>query len=144
VRLNVEQLAGLLQVSAAWVRRLTHEGTLQKVDGRYRLVDSVQAYLRYVRDEQRRTGKAEATNRVLEARAHDIEVRTRQREKKLIETDDAINVLDQIVGIVLTEISQLPARTSDLKARQIIDSEVRKMRDRIAIKAKQKVRELSA
>src|SRR5262252_8261104 len=89
--LNVEQAAGLLQVSTAWIRRLTNEGVLSKTNGRYRLIDTVQAYLRYQKDENRRTGKPALQNRVIEARAREIEVRTRLRERSLIEIDDALD-----------------------------------------------------
>jgi len=142
--LNTEQLAALLQVDRSWVRRLAHEQALHKVDGRFRLIDAVQAYLRYVKNEQRRTGKAEATNRVLEARAKDIELRTRLREKSLIEIDDALEALDGIVGVMLTELSELPTHTRDLQARRIIEQAVRDMRQRIADKARQRVKELTA
>jgi hypothetical protein len=143
-RLNVEQIAGLLQVSSQWVRRLTNEGVFSKVDGRYRLIETVQAYLRYVRDEQRRTGKAETQNQLMRARAAEIELRTRLREKTLIETDDAINTLDEIIGMMLTEFGDLPGRTRDLTARRIIEQAVREMRGRLADKIRAKVKELAA
>jgi hypothetical protein len=142
--LSTEQAAGLLQVSAAWIRRLTNEGVFSKVDGRYRLVDTVQSYLRYQRDQQRQTGKAAATNRVLEARAKDIELRTRLREKSLIELDDALGTVDEIIGVVLTALSEMPTRTRDLAARRIISQAVYETRQRIADKANAKAKELSA
>jgi hypothetical protein len=142
--LTTEQAAGLLQVSEAWIRRLTNEGVLTRVNGRYRLIDAVQAYLRYQKDAQRQTGKAQATNRVLAARAAEIELRVAVREKRLIELDDAVGTLDEIIGMMLTELSEMPARTRDLTARRIIEQAVREMRGRIADKARAKVKELSA
>jgi hypothetical protein len=144
--LNVEQAAGLLQVSTAWIRRLTNEGVFSKVDGRYRLIDTVQAYLRYVKDEQRRTGKAAVTNRVIEARAREIELRTAQRERSLIEIDDVLGTLDEMVGMFLTGLSELPAACGgrDLTARRTIEAATRDLRQRIADKAKAKCKELAA
>jgi hypothetical protein len=142
--LNTEQLSALLQVDRSWVRRLSHEGVLHKVDGRFRLIDAVQAYLRHVKDEQRRTGKAAMTNRVLEARAKDIELRTRLREKSLIEIDDAVGALDDIMGVMLTELSEMPARTRDLNVRRIIAQAVYDARQKIADRCRAKIAELTA
>src|SRR5262252_4375854 len=120
--LNVEQAAGLLQVSTAWIRRLTNEGVLSKTNGRYRLIDTVQAYLRYQRDENRRTGKTAVQNRVIEARAREIELRTAQREGKLMETEQCVEVVDELVGMFLTGLSELPAQCSrDLSVRRHVE-----------------------
>jgi hypothetical protein len=145
--LSTEQLAALLCVDRAWVRRLTLSGVLTKTEnGRFRLIDAVQAYLRYVRDENRRTGKAEMTNAVLRARAHEIELRTAQRERSLIEIDDVLGTLDEMVGMFLTGLSELPAACGgrDLTARRTIEAATRDLRQRIADKAKAKMRELAA
>jgi hypothetical protein len=143
--LNVEQVASLLMISAAWVRHLTRNGWIAKVDGGkgYRVADVVQGYIKFMRDEARRASKSEAQRKVHEARAREIELRTAVREKSLIEIDDALGALDGIIGVVLTELSEMPARTRDLKARQIIEASVRDVRQRIADKAKAKVAELS-
>ena len=144
--LNVEQVAGLLQVSTAWIRRLTNEGVLANTNGRYRLIDTVQAYLRYQKDENRRTGKAAVQNRVIEARAREIELRTAQRERSLIEIDDVLGTLDEMVGMFLTGLSELPAACGgrDLTARRTIEAATRDLRQRIADKAKAKCKELAA
>jgi hypothetical protein len=137
--LNVEHAAGLLQVSTAWIRRLTHEGVLHKVDGRYRLIDTVQAYLRYQRDENRRSGKAAVTNRVIEARAREIEVRTRQREGRLMETEHCMEMVDTMVGLFLTGLSELPAQCGgrDLALRRDIEKATLDLRRKIAAKARE-------
>jgi hypothetical protein len=142
-RLTVEQASALLLCSSAWIRRLEGEGVLRRVDGRFRLVDLVHNYLKHARDAERRSGKAAVINRVAEARAREIEVRTRLRERSLIEIDDALGALDGIVGVMLTELSEMPARTRDLAARRVIEASVRGVRQRIADKAKAKVAELS-
>jgi hypothetical protein len=142
--LNVEQAAGLLQVSTAWIRRLTHEGVLSKVDGRYRLVDTVQAYLRYVKDEQRLTGRAQAVTRVAEARAAEIEARTAQRLGRLMPTERCIEVVDELCGVVLTELSAMSARSRDPKVRQVIAQAVHEAQGKIAATARAKAQELKA
>ena len=141
--LNVEQVASLLMISAAWVRHLTRNGWIAKVDGGkgYRVADVVQGYIKFMRDEARRASKSEAQRKVHEARAREIELRTAVREKSLIEIDDALGALD---GVMLTELSEMPARTRDLTARRAIEASVRDVRQRIADKAKAKCKELAA
>jgi hypothetical protein len=141
--LSTEQAAGLLQCSAAWVRRLTNEGVLSKTNGCYRLIDTVQAYLRYQRDENRRSGKAVVQNRVIEARAREIELRTAQREGKLMETESCIEIVEELTGMFLTGLSELPAACSrDLKVRATVEAATRGLRQKIADRARQKAREL--
>jgi hypothetical protein len=142
--LNVEQLSALLLVSAAWIRGLAHEGVLHKVGSRFRLIDAVQAYLRYQRDEQRRTGKQAVTNRVIEARAKEIEITTAQRERQLMPTEQCIEIVDTMVGMFLSGLSELPAQCSrDFKVRATVEKATRDLRQKIADRAKARVRELS-
>jgi hypothetical protein len=142
--LNVEQAAGLLQCSTAWIRRLTNEGVFTKTDGgRYRLVDLVQSYLRYRTDAERRGGKAEMTNAVLRARAREIELRTAQRERKLMETESCIEIVEELMGMFLAGLSELPAACSrDLKVRASVEAATRGLRQKIADRARQRAREL--
>jgi hypothetical protein len=62
-----------------------------------------------------------------------------------METDDAIAVTDELVGLFLTGLSELPAQCSrDMQVRRTIEAAVRDMRQRIADKAREKVKELTA
>ena len=49
-------------VTPEWVRRLTKDGWIAKTDrGRYRVVDVVQRYIRFLKDEARRVDQAALT-----------------------------------------------------------------------------------
>src|SRR5262249_53670145 len=125
--------------------RLSHDGWFSKDAGGYRVTELVQGFVKYLRDENRRASKSAAASRVQDARARLLELRVAEREGKLMETSDALDATDQLVGAFLTGIGELPARCfpRDIPHRQIVEREVYELRRRIADKAKQKVAELS-
>ena len=53
------ELAAVLQITARHVRRLAEDGIFHKVDGAYNLTESMQAYVRYRADKQKRTATEE-------------------------------------------------------------------------------------
>ena len=63
--ITIDVAAKLLMVTPEWVRRLTKDGWIAKTDrGRYRVVDVVQGYIRFLKDEARRATKTAAHNRL--------------------------------------------------------------------------------
>ena len=66
----IDVAAKLLMVTPEWVRRLTKDGWITKTDrGRYRVVDVVQGYIRFLKDEARRATKTASHTRLQEIRA---------------------------------------------------------------------------
>jgi phage terminase Nu1 subunit (DNA packaging protein) len=140
--ITTEVLARLLMVTPHWVRRLTNEGWIPRpARNRYRIAEGVQGYIRFLRDEQRRASKSASASRVQDARACEIELRTAREENRLIETEEAIAVCDEIVGAWRSALSGLPARiTRNLELRRRIETEVddicRSVADRLAERAR--------
>lgn len=139
--ITTEVAARLIMVSAERVRQLTKQGHIARMGrDRYRVVDVVQGYIGYLKDEQRRTSKSASASRVQDARAREIELRTAREEHRLIETDEAIGVCDELVGAYKVELAGLPARlTRDIDLRRKIEVECddicRRVADRFAEKA---------
>ena len=87
------------------------------------------AYLRYLRERPSRAGNDE----LRKAKAREIELRIAERLHKLCVAEEMLAAFEDVVGVVLTELSGLPAAvTRDLKLRRQIDEKIFMMRGRIA------------
>ncbi len=146
-QLLTSNLAGrLLMVSAERVRQLAKEGWIEKQGkDQFYLVDVVQGYIRFRNDSDRRAQKSAADSRVRDARAREIELRNALREGRLIETEEALSIVEEMVGIFRAETAGLPARvTRDLQFRRTIETAVNDILERIADLAGERGRALAA
>jgi phage terminase Nu1 subunit (DNA packaging protein) len=134
----IDVAAKLLMVTPEWVRRLTKDGWISKADrGRYRVVDVVQGYIRFLRDEARRSSKSAAHSRLQDIRARKEELNVAQTERELVPLADAMTLIDEIAGTVVARINAIPARMTrnmDERARlqREIDEALAEVADRIA------------
>jgi hypothetical protein len=138
--------ARLLMVSPERIRQLSKEGWIEK-QGRdqFYLVDVVQGYIRFRNDSDRRAQKTAADSRVRDARAREIELRNAVREGRLIEIDEAMSIVETMIGIFRAETSGLAARTTrDLQFRKTIDTAVNDILERIADVASERGRAVEA
>ena len=79
------ELAELLLTESSRISQLAKEGVFKRIGkGAYDLKESVQAYVRWQRDQQKRQTIISADSRVRDARARDIEARTAQRLGQLV------------------------------------------------------------
>jgi len=124
----------LLMLSRQRIDQLVAAGHLQRHGpGRFRTVDVVQGYIRFLRDEDRRSSKSAADSRMRDAKAHDIEVRTQQRLSRLIPLDVYDEMIDNFAGVIRSEFAGLAAAsTREIPARRIIEREVNARLRRIA------------
>jgi hypothetical protein len=99
----------------------------------FSLVDGVQGYIRFLRDETRRQNVSAADSRVRDARARDIEVRTQQRLGRLVPLEVYEEMIDNLCGVVRSEFAGLAAAvTRDLPLRRAIERDVNARLRRIA------------
>jgi hypothetical protein len=122
--ITVSQAAKLLMITEVWVRELAKKGYFTIPErGKVSLVAVVQGYVRSLKDEERRSSKSASASRVQIARAREIELRTAERERFVMRTDEALAVLDEIIGGLASEASGIPARiTSDIELRDKIET----------------------
>lgn len=74
--ITVAKAAALLMISDQWVRDLGKKGYVPKaVGGMVPLVAAVQGYIRWLKDEERRTSKSAAASQVQQERALEIPMR---------------------------------------------------------------------
>lgn len=124
--LDVETIARLLMIGPERVRQLSKDGWIPKVGrGRYPLAGSVQGYISFLKDEQRRASKVAADSEIKLERARGLKLRNDRDEGRLIEVEEALGTLDEIVGELRTGIAAVPARvTRDLDFRDQIEKEI--------------------
>ena len=82
----IGQAARLLMISDERIRQLQKQGFIPKAEkrGQVQLVGAVQGYLKYLKDDERRSSKTAADSRVRDARALEIELRIAERSRELI------------------------------------------------------------
>jgi hypothetical protein len=147
--MTAEMAGRLLMKTGERIRQLVREGWIPKhgsgANTRYALVDVVQGYIRFRDDVERRQTKTAAATRISDARAREIELRTAIREGRLIDLDEATEAVEDLVGLLRSELSGLPARcTRDLQVRRTIETARNDILDRIADLAAEKARTLAA
>lgn len=137
----IGQAARLLMISEERIRQLVKEGHVPRSEkrGYVQLVGTVQGYLRYLKDEERRSSKSAADSRVRDARALEIELRIAERSRELIPVEDALTDMAEFAGLVRSELAGLPARLTRLiDERQKVETEIDALLVRLAQKADEK------
>ena len=138
---TVRRLSEVLGIGERWVQQLEKQGVLKKVrHGRYRLAESVQAYIAFkIESEVARVVPEEsnAGERVKAERARKLKLENDEKELRLVQTPDAVAALDAIVGPLRADLAGVPARvTSDVAERRRIedafDTVLRRLADRFA------------
>lgn len=123
--ITLEVAGRLLMISAERVRQLIKAGYIQRPKlGHTTIVSAVQGYIRFLKDEDRKSTKAGAAIKATEARTREIELRIAERTRDLIPQEDAKAVISQLAATVRAEFTGLPARmTRDMAERRRLEQE---------------------
>lgn len=123
---DAETLGTILGITGRRVRQLVSETVISKSGrGQYPVASAITAYVKWVQESRERVTPSEARERVLAARAEQIEMANKQTAHALIDTEGAIAAVDEVVGAYRTELAGLPARlTRDLDKRDEIEREI--------------------
>jgi hypothetical protein len=124
----------LLMLSRVRLDQLVSEGVIfRHAPGQFRLVETIQNYIRWMRDDARRHSKSAAASRVTDARAREIEIKTEQRLGRLVPLTVYDEMIENFAGLVRSEFAGLATTsTRDLVLRRIIEREVNARLRRIA------------
>jgi DNA-binding transcriptional MerR regulator len=143
----IGQAARLLMISEERIRQLQKHGYIPKADRRgvVQLVGAVQGYLRYLKDDERRSAKSAADSRVRDARALEIELRIAERSRDLIPLEDALADMAEFAAAIRSELAGLPARlTRIMDERHRIETEVDGVLARLSERAAEKATALGS
>lgn len=107
------QAARLIMVTTQWLRQLSAKGYIPKaVKGNYPMIAVVQGYIKFLKDEERRTSKVQADSGLKAARQREIERRIAREEGKLGEMDDFEAVFAFVMTKLRAEVLGVPASVS--------------------------------
>lgn len=120
---TTNRMAELLEFSRPFLARIEGAGFVKRAGpNKWPVIETFQGVLRYMRDEDRRTTKSAVELRVREARAVEIELRTAQRAGTLCRTEEAIGLVDDVLGALRADLGGLAASvTRELSLRGEID-----------------------
>jgi DNA polymerase III alpha subunit len=120
------RMTDLVGVGNERLEQLVRKGWFKKLGyNRWSISEVVKGFIKYKNDADRRTSKSAVASRVSTARAQEIELRIAQRSGELCETDEAVALVDDVIGTLKADLMSLPATvTRDLKLRADIEKAV--------------------
>lgn len=142
-------LAALCGVSERRIQQLQKEGVFEsEAHGQWNATICVPAFIAHrVAQEHANTAARTggAAERHQSAKAKQVEMRTAREEHRLIETAEALAVVDEIVATAKTAFAGLPPRvTRDLALREAIEGEIANIFDRLGAQFSRRSAELRA
>jgi hypothetical protein len=131
---SASALALHLDCSRTYVGKLEAEGVIQRQGDGFPLDQSRVAYLRYLRRERQQSPRSEADADLQRAKSELIRIRIQEKQRRLINAEEAYAQIDQMVGLFLTGLSGFAARCGgrDLAVRRVIDQAVFDLRREIS------------
>jgi hypothetical protein len=120
--------AKLIGVTPQWLTTLERGGYITKVSrGQYNLVNVVQGYIKYLKDEDRSSKKTAGDTRLKDMRAAEVEQRMMERQNtlKIAALEAAMAIFDEAAGGLKADLLSIPARvTKDIPLRRRIEAEI--------------------
>lgn len=121
--ITTAQAAKLLGVSEAWIGKLHKMEYVPKAGrGKWNLVAVVQGYIRFLKDEDRRSSKSASASRMQDVKTARLEMQMKVESRELVPFEDAKLVLDTAAGLIRSSVMAVPAKyTRDLKERRRLE-----------------------
>ena len=129
-------LATHLGMTRQNVARLTAEAVIeQRSDGCYDQTASRLKYIKHLREGNRRSPRVEADAAHAKVKTEMLQLRLMEKKRELVRQDDVNALIDEMMGVVLTAMSSMPARCAprgDLATRRNIERVVFEVRTEMA------------
>lgn len=124
--LSLDQAATLLMLSTERVRQLIKQGYIERRGvAQCTLVGAVQGYIRFLKDDERRSSKSAGASRVQDARAREIELKIAERDRRVIDVVEHDDFVAEIAGTLRSHLAGIPAKvTRDLVLRRRLEAEL--------------------
>lgn len=132
VRVSGAAVGRHLDLTPQRVGQLADEGVLARgADGKFDLDEARLAYIRWVRDETRKSSASQTSSALAVARTREVELRIAREEGAVIDLEDVQFAVAEIVGAFVSELAGLSAAcTRDLELRRSIEKHVNGAIDR--------------
>jgi hypothetical protein len=138
------KMAAHLDLDRAYLTKLVSQGVLaQRPDGKFDLDDNRRHYIRFLREERKRSPKSEADSAFTQAKAELLQIRVAERKKELMMASECYGLLDEVHGLFMTALSALPAKIGgrDLAMRRKVEAAIYDMRVELANEAAKRANE---
>lgn len=137
--ITAEQAGALLMISQQRVRQLVRDGYIPRTArDAYPLVGVVQGYLRFLRDDERRSAKSASATNLNDARRQEIERRIAERDGELVDINEARQLYRELTGQIEKTLAALPGRAvKDPAMRQAIATQRDAIQSAMRAKASQ-------
>lgn len=141
---SASALAVHLDCSRAYIGKLETAGVLNRHGDGFQLDASRLAYIRHLRRERQQSPRSEADAAFTSAKTRLMELRIGEREKVLMNTEEALDWISTLVGLFRTGLHGLPARIAgrDLQMRRRIDGYCNEILDGICDEANKRAAEM--
>lgn len=115
-----------LGVGAERVRQFIKEGLVERGPrGKVSLVSAYRGYVKFLKDDERRSSKSASASRVQDARAREIELKVAAREGRLVDVVEHLDLFAEVFGSLKAGLAGIPARVSrDMAHRRKIETEI--------------------
>jgi phage terminase Nu1 subunit (DNA packaging protein) len=122
-QITTAQAAKLLMVSEAWIGKLHKMEYVPKAArGKWNLVAVVQGYIRFLKDEDRRSSKSASHSRMTDIKAERLEMQMKAERRELVPFEDTRLVLDTAAGLMQSSLMSIPAKfTRDIAERRRLE-----------------------
>jgi hypothetical protein len=138
-------LATHLGMTRQNVARLVAEAVLvQRSDGAFDQTANRLRYIKRLREQHRHTPRSQADTAHLAVKTEMLQLRLAQQKRELVKQSDVDELIDDIMGILLTALSSMPAQCAplgDLATRRRLEAWVFKTRTELANVAQRKADE---
>lgn len=116
---DVATISKLLMITPQWVQQLSKQGWITKGEhGRYSLVDSVQGYIRYLKEHVRGGPKGNEHSRLVSAQAAKVEMENYRRSGELQLTSHVEEIDRGLIVMMKSAHEGLPGRLANELANQ--------------------------
>jgi hypothetical protein len=145
VMISSTDAAALIGKSRNWIAKLVADGFVKKTGQLFRPADVAQGHIAFLTDERRRASKTATLAAVQAARADEIRLRIARADHDVVDLDEAVGVLDEIIGGLKADFDGLAAATTrDAAFRSVIEGKVDEILKRAADRLAQKAQALRA
>jgi hypothetical protein len=133
---------GLTRQAVAW---LTSQGIIERRDDNcFDQSASRLRYIRHLRSEHQRTPRSQADTAFTAAKTEMLQLRLAEKRRELVRQADVDELIDEVMGVLLTALSSMPAQCAplgDLPTRRRLEAWVFKTRTDLANTAQRKADE---
>jgi hypothetical protein len=144
VVISLSDAAKLIGKSARWVNQLVNDGYVKRAArGLYKPADVAKGFAASILDDKEKKSRSGTLATVQSARAREIDLRVARRERKLVDIDEAIDLVDEIIGMLKSDFDGAAASiTRDQTLRNQIEGKIDEILDRASDRLEQKANAL--